>query len=67
MLNNNSDVKSWINTLSHHFKVPMSVALGLLINESYTLDNAWVQQPPAQYVYAIIWHNIRYNIVDVAN
>ena len=39
-LNNDSSVKSWVNTLSHRFKLPTSVALGLLTKETYTLDDA---------------------------
>lgn len=39
-LNNNPGMKSWINTPSQHFKVPTSVALGLLTNETYSLDDA---------------------------
>lgn len=38
--NNDPGVKSWINTLSHRFKVPTSVALGLLTNETYFFNNA---------------------------
>ena len=67
MLNNNPGVKSWVNTLSHCFKVPTSIAFGLFTDETYFLDNAWAWRPPAQYVCAIIWHGIGCNIVDVAN
>ena len=66
-LNNNPGVKSWINTLSHCFKVPTSVALDLLTDETYSLDDACAQQPPAQYVCAIMRYGIGCNIVDVAN
>lgn len=44
MLNNNLGVKSWINNLFHYFKLPMSIAFSLLINETYTLDNAQTQR-----------------------
>lgn len=37
-LNNNSVVKSWINTLFHYFKVSINVALGILIDETYFLN-----------------------------
>lgn len=53
-LNNNLGVKNWVNTLSYHFKVPISVAFGLLTDEIYYLDDAQARQPPAQYVRAII-------------
>lgn len=66
-LNNDSGVKSWVNTLSHHFKVPMSVAFGLLTDEIYSLDNAQAWQFFAQYVCAIIQHGIGCNIIDIAN
>ena len=66
-LNNDPGVKSWVNTLSHRFKVPTSVALGLLTDETYSLNDAWARQPPAQYVRAIMRHGIGCNIIDVAN
>ena len=66
-LNNDPGVKSWINTLSHRFKVLTSVALGLLTDETYTLNDARARRPPAQYVRAIMRHGIGCNIVDVAN
>ena len=66
-LNNDPSVKSWVNILSHRFKVPTGMALGLLTDKTYTLDDVPAQQPPAQYVRAIIRHGIRCNIVDVAN
>ena len=66
-LNNDPGVKSWVNTLSHRFKVPTSVALGLLTDETYSLDDARARRPPAQYVRAIMRHGIGCNIVDVAN
>lgn len=39
-LNNNPSMNSWVNTLFHRFKISTSVALGLLTNETYTLENA---------------------------
>ncbi len=66
-LNNDPGVKSWVNTLSHRFKVLTSVALGLLTDETYTFDDARARRPPAQYVRAIMRHGIGCNIVDVAN
>ncbi len=57
-LNNNLGVKSWVNTLSHCFKVPTSVAFDLLTDETYSLDNARAQRPPAHYVRAIMRHDI---------
>ena len=66
-LNNDPGVKSWINTLSHRLKVPTSVALDLLTNEAYSLNNARARRPSAQYVRAIMQHGIGCNIVDVAN
>ena len=47
--------------------MPTSVALGLLSDETYTLDDARARRPPAQYVRAIMRHGIGCNIVDVAN
>lgn len=49
-LNNDPGVKTWISTLSNHFKVPTSIALGLLIDETYSLDDVRTCCPPAQYV-----------------
>lgn len=46
-LNNDSSMKSWINTLSHYFKILTSVALDLPTNETYFLDNTCAWQPPA--------------------
>lgn len=66
-LNNNPGVKSWINTLFHRFKVPTNVALGLLTDETYSLEDARACRPAAQYVKAIMRHGIGCNIVDVAN
>lgn len=66
-LNNNLSVKSWINILSHYFKVPTSVAFGLLTDETYFLDNACAQRPPAQYICAIMRYGIGCNIVNVIN
>ncbi len=66
-LNNDLGVKSWINTLSYRFKVPTSVVLGLLTDETYSLDDARARRPPAQYVHAIMRHGIGCNIVNVAN
>lgn len=53
-LNNDPNVNNWINTLSHHFKVPTSIALDLVTNKTYTLDNSRARRPPIQYVRAII-------------
>lgn len=66
-LNNNSGVKSWINTLSYHFKIPTSVAFGLLSDETYSVDDARFRRPPTQYARAIMQHGIGCNIIDVAN
>ena len=60
-------MKSWINTLSHRFKVPISVAMGLLTDEAYSLNDVRAHRPPAQYVRAIMRHGIGCNIIDVAN
>ncbi len=66
-LNNDPGVKSWINTLSHRFKVPTSVALGLLTDETYSLDDTRARRSPAQYVCAIMRHGIGCNIVNIVN
>ncbi len=66
-LNNDLGVKSWVNTLFHCFKVSTSVALGLLTDETYSLDDASARRPPAQYVCTIMRHGIGCNIVDIAN
>lgn len=60
-------MKSWVNTLSHRFKVSTSVALDLLTDEIYSFDNVQARRPPAQYVCAIMRHGIGCNIVDVAH
>lgn len=46
ILNNNLEVKSWVNTQSYQFKISTSVALGFLINKTYFFDDAYVQCPP---------------------
>ena len=66
-LNNDPGVKSWINTLSHRFKIPTSVALGLLTDKTYSLEDTRAHHLPAQYVRAIMRHGIGCNIVKVAN
>ena len=66
-LNNNLGIKSWVNTLSHRFKVPTSVAFGLLTDKTYSLDDVWARRPPAQYVRIIMQQGIGCNIVNVAN
>ncbi len=66
-LNNDSGVKSWVNTLSYCFNVSTSVALGLLTNETYSLDNAQARRPIVQYVHTIMQHGIGCNIVNIAN
>lgn len=66
-LNNNPGIKSWINTLSHYFKIPISVALGLLADETYFFDDAHIRWLPAQYVCIIMRYGIECNIIDVAN
>lgn len=66
-LNNISRVKSWVNTFFHHFKVPTNIALGLLINEIFSLSDTRTQRPPAQYVCTILQHSIGYNIVNIVN
>lgn len=66
-LDKDPEIDNWVVTLSQRFKVPTSVALNLLTNESYTLDNAQKCRPLAQYVRAIIRHGIGCNIIDVAN
>lgn len=45
-LNNDPGVKSWINILSRHFKVPTSIAFGFLTDETYSLDDARTRQHP---------------------
>ena len=65
--NNELGIKSWINTLSQQFKIPTIVALGLLTDETYSLEDAWRRRPPAQYVQAIIRNGIRCNITEVIN
>lgn len=66
-LNNDPGMKSWVNTLSQRFTVPTSVALGLLTNKTYSLDDAQRCRPPAQYVQAIMRHGIGCNINNVSN
>ena len=43
------------------------MALDLLTDKTYSLDDAQAQRAPAQYVCTIMQHGIRCNIVDVAN
>lgn len=39
-LNNGPCIKRWVNIFFYCFKLPTSVILGLLTDETYTLDNA---------------------------
>lgn len=41
-LNNDSGVKSQINTLFYYFKVPTSIAFSLLTNKTYSFDNTHI-------------------------
>ena len=66
-LNNDPGVKNWVNTLSHCFKVPTSMALSLFTDETYTLDDARARRPLAQYIRTIMRHDIGCNVVDIAN
>lgn len=43
------------------------MALGLPMNETYSLEDTYCRWPSAQYVWAIICHGLEYNIVDIAN
>lgn len=65
--NKNSGMKYRINTLSYCFKVPTSITLEFLTDENYLLKDAWGCCPLAQYIQAIIHHDIGYNIIDMAN
>ena len=53
--------------LSNRFKVLTSIALGLLMDKTYLFDDVRTWRPPAQYVQAIMRHEIGCNIVDVTN
>lgn len=66
-LNNDLGVKSWINTFSYRFKVPINVALSVLTDKTYSLNNAQIRRPSAQYICIIMRYRIVCNIVDVAN
>lgn len=66
-LHNDPGVKSWINTLSHYFKVATYVTLNPLIDKSYSFKDARACRPLVQYVRAIICRGIGCNIVDIAN
>lgn len=47
MLNNDPDMKNWVNTLSLCFKVSTSMAFVLLTDEIYSVDDAHTRRPPA--------------------
>ena len=66
-LNNDPGMKSWINTLSQRFKIPTSVALGPLTDDTYFLEDARRCRPPPQYTRAIMHYSIGCNIIEVAN
>ena len=65
--NNNPRVKSWVNTFSYHFKVPTSIALSLLTDETYSLNDARIRRPATWYVCNIMRYGIGCNIVNVTN
>ena len=60
-------MKSGINTLFQQFKIPTSVALSFLTDETYSLENARRRRPPTQYFRTIIRYGIGCNITKVAN
>ncbi len=45
----------------------ITIALSLLTDKTYSLNDAHAQQPPAQYVRAIMRHGIGCNIVNITN
>lgn len=67
VLNNNLGIKSKINTLLHRFKVLTSIALDLLTNKTYLVNNTQARQTSAQYIHTIMQYRICCNIVDIAN
>ena len=60
-------MKSYINTFSHDFKIPTHIALGLIMDQIYSLNNAHAWQPLAWYIQVIMHYRIDYNIIDIAN
>lgn len=47
--------------------MPISVALELLTDEAFFLEDTYCHQPLAQYICAIIYYRLRFNIVIIAN
>lgn len=43
------------------------MALGLLTDKTYSINNACARRPLVQYVHAIMWYGIGCNIINVAN
>lgn len=66
-LNNNLDVKNYINTFFYYSRLPTSVPFGLFSNNTFFLNDAWAQRPAAKYVCAIMRYSIGYNIIKIAN
>lgn len=64
-LNNNPGVKSWINMLSNRFNVSTNIALDLLTDKIYLLDDVRAWCPLAKYIRVIMRNGIGCNIVDV--
>lgn len=44
-----------------------SITLDFFTYDTYFVNNTYVRQLPAQYIYAIMWYKIGYNIVNIAN
>lgn len=67
VLKNNLGIKNQVNTLFYYFKIPTSIAFGVLIDKIYSFNNARARQTPAQYICAIMQHSIGCNIVNITN
>lgn len=50
-----------------HFKIPIGVAFGLLVNKENTFSNPRTRQEPGQYVRVIMQHTTGANILGVSN
>lgn len=66
-LNNDPMMNTWIKTLSRRFKICPFIALGLLVDERFSLADVRRRRPPAQYVKTIVRYCVGSSVVDEAN
>lgn len=67
MKNNDLGLEIWIKTILQWFKIPTNMVFGLLIDKVLPLKDNYYYQLPVQYVRAMMYYDLGYNIVNIAN